>query len=121
MGKYKLKFDLQQDGTGKWYYAKYSTFRVLSEANNYKLQVDGFSGNAGTDAFGHHNGQQFSTIDRDNDLSSGNCAATRGGGFWWRACGWCNVNAARSTGDFLWQGLPGGGRLQLSRMWLQCK
>ena len=26
-GKYKLRFDLQQRYTGKWYYAEYSTFR----------------------------------------------------------------------------------------------
>ena len=50
--RYKLKFDLQQNGTGTWYYAEYSTFRVLSEADNYTLQVDGFSGNVSYDAFG---------------------------------------------------------------------
>ena len=33
-GRYKLKFDLQQRGTGRWYYAEYSTFRVQSEADN---------------------------------------------------------------------------------------
>ena len=69
----------------------------------------GFSGNASTDAFGlHHNGAQFSTIDRDNDgLSSGNCAAERGGGFWWRDCGagGCRVNGARSTDHFYWYDL----------------
>ena len=114
---------LQQDGTGDWYYAEYSTFRVLSEAYNYTLQVDGFSGNAGFDALGEwHNGEQFSTIDRDNDrASSGNCAALRGGGFWWRRCGGCRVNAARGTGYFHWWNLPGGRDLQLSRMWLECK
>ena len=123
-GKYKLRFDLQSRYTGKWYYAKYSTFRVLSEADNYKLQVAGFSGNAGHDVFGRdHNGQQFSTIDRDNDReSSRNCAARLGGGFWWgRKCGWCRVNGARSPDYFYWSRLPGGGYLQLSRMWLQCK
>jgi len=122
MGKYKLKFDLQSRNTSKWYYAKYSTFRVLSEAHNYKLQVDGFSGNVSHDALGdHNNGQQFSTVDRDNDQSSGNCAASSFGGFWWGHCGACCVNAARSTGLFRWVGLPGGDALQLSRMWLECK
>ena len=122
-GKYKLKFDLQSRSTSKWYYAEFSTFRVLSEADNYKLQRAGYSGNAGQDAFSqYHNGQQFTTVDRDNDLwSSRNCAAARGGGFWWWYCGWCNVNAARSTGGFSWDGLPGGEDLKLSRMWLQCK
>jgi len=120
--RYKLRFDLQQRYTGNWYYAEYSTFRVLSEARNYTLQVGGFSGNASRDALGRNqNGAQFSTFERDNDWVSGNCAASIGGGFWWqRSCGFCRVNAA-GTGYFYWVRLPGGDRLQLSRMWLQCK
>ena len=119
--RYKLRFDLQQRSTGNWYYAEYSTFRVLSEAYNYTLLVRGFSGNASFDALRYHNGQQFSTIDRDNDRESHNCAALRAGGFWWGDCGGCVVNGVRSTGNFYWSRLPGGYRLQLSRMWLQCK
>ena len=112
---------MQQNGSGTWYYAEYSTFRVLSEADNYTLQVGGFSGNASNDAFGfHHNVEKFSTFDRDNDWVSGNCAATYGG-FWWRSCGGCAVNGARSTYRFYWSHLPGADHLQLSRMWLECK
>ena len=86
-GRYKLKFDLQVLITGKWYWAEYSTFRVMTEADNYKLRVSGFSGNAGFDAFGDNpthgaNGMMFTTYDRDNDLSPrGNCAMKYGGGF----------------------------------------
>jgi len=121
--RYKLRFDLQQLSTGSWYYAEYSTFRVLSEADNYKLQVAGFSGNGSWDALiRDHNGQKFTTIDRDNDRSSSlNCAALIGGGFWWRHCGVCRVNGAGSTNYFYWGGLPGDDALQLSRMWLECK
>jgi len=118
---YKLRFDLQsRSNTSNWYYAEYSTFRVLTEADNYTLQVAGYSGNAGEDLFGiYHNGQMFSTYDRDNDLSSTtHCAAYWGGGFWYRSCYACGVNSARS---FHWFGLPGGDYLQSSRMWLQCK
>ena len=119
--RYKLRFDLQQRDTGDWYYAEYSTFRVLSEADNYTLVVDGFSGNAGWDAFGEHNGQKFSTFDLDNDPISGNCATGLGGGFWYSACGACLVNGARSSDNFYWAGLPRSRALQLSRMWLKCK
>ena len=52
-GRYKLRFDLQSRSNGSWYYAEYSTFIVLSEADNYTLQVDGFSGNASQDAVQH--------------------------------------------------------------------
>jgi len=122
--RYKLKFDLQsRENTSNWYSAEYSTFRVLSETYNYELLVSGYSGNAGRDAFGNQHSMMFSTYDRDNDQwSSGNCAASRGGGFWYRTCGWCGVNTARSAGNlFYWVGLPGGNYLQSTRMWLQCK
>jgi len=121
--RYKLRFDLQQNRTGNWYYAEYSTFRVLSEADGYMMLVGGYSGNAGRDAFGpSHNGEKFTTVDRENDrYTSLNCAALMGGGFWWRNCGRCYVNGARSTGWFYWDGLPGGRDLRLSRMWLECK
>jgi len=120
---YKLKFDLQSlSNTSNWYHAEYRTFRVLSEADNYRLQVAGYSGNAGTDAFGsrYHNGMMFSTYDRDNDqTTSSNCAVTHGGGFWFSSCSACNVNGA--GGYFYWYRLPGGNSMRSSRMWLQCK
>jgi len=66
--RYKLRFDLQSLHNRNWYYAEYSTFKVLSEADNYTLLVGGFSGNASYDAFAeYHNGAQFSTFDRDNE------------------------------------------------------
>ena len=119
---YKLKFDLQSRRNSNWYHAEYSTFRVLTEADNYKLQVAGYSGNAGRDAFGAHNGMTFSTYDRDNYRDpSGNCAVKIGGGFWYEFCGPCKVNGACSAARFYWKFLPGGDDLQSSRMWLQCK
>ena len=118
---YKLKIDLQSYWNNNWYYAEYSTFIVLTEADNYTLQVAGYSGNAVNDGFGWHNGLMFSTYDRDNDLWPGNCAATYGGGLWYNDCAWCAVNGDRNTAYFAWYGLPGGHELQTSRMWLQCK
>jgi len=121
--RYKLRFDLQQLRSGNWYYAEYSTFRVLSEADNYMMQVGGFSGNASIDALGYHNEQRFTTFDRDNDRwPTTNCAEWLGCGFWYHTCGWCRVNGARSSpAGFYWSGLPGGRLLQMSRMWLECK
>jgi len=121
--RYKLRFDLQQNGTGNWYYAEYSTFIVQSEADNYTLQVGGFSGNAGDALGGWNDDVQFSTFDGENDRHpSVNCAAVLGGGFWYGDwCGGCSVNGARGTDHFYWDGLPGSHDLQYSRMWLQCK
>ena len=119
--RYKLKFDLQLSKQSSWYNAEYSTFRVQSESDNYRLEVAGYSGNAGHDAVVYHNDATFSTYDRDNDRSSKNCAADYAGGFWYRDCFQCGVNNARSTLSFFWAGLHGDGWLRSSRMWLQCK
>jgi len=97
---------------------QYSTFRVSSEATNYRLHVAGYSGNAGRDSFTYHNGMMFSTYDRDNDRISEHCALGQGGGFWYNGCQFCGVN---DINRFDWAGLPGGQLLQTSRMWLQCK
>jgi len=119
---YTLRFDLQLRNTGNWYYAEYSTFVVLPEAHNYKLQVSGYSGNIGFDAFNmYHNGQMFSTYDRDNDKwPAVNCAVFFGGGFWYKASTNCGVNATKKY-FFQWFRQRGGKELQKSRMWLQCK
>ena len=122
--RYKLKFELQsRSNTSNWYSAQYSTFRVLPETHNYKLQVYRYAGNAGRDAFSNQNNMMFSTHDRDNDGSTGKCAAYWGGGFWYNKCFQCGVNVFYSEPPwgFSWNGLPGGHLLQSSRMWLQCK
>ena len=116
---YKLKFDLQSRKNGNWYYAEYSTFVVLPEAQNFKLQVAGYSGNAGGDALGYSNDMMFTTYDRDNDQYPGNCAKQYGGGFWYKKCSQCVVNLTNMrwyNGTF-----QSNWKLQTSRMWLQCK
>jgi len=117
-GRYKLRIDMQSSHNMYWYYAEYSTFIVLPESDNYRLNVSGYSGNAGDPLGRHHNGMMFSTFDRDNDLQSGNCAVYRGG-FWYRHCSSCCVNCHYNY--FYWSGLPGSSALKSTRMWLQCK
>ena len=121
-GRYKLRFDLQSRNHSYWYYAEYSTFIVLSEAHNYRMFVGGYSGNAG-DAFRSHNGMMFTTYDSDNDELSYNCAASRGGGFWFWSCDSVQINLPLVGGSetFSWNNLPGGDALQTSRMQLICK
>ena len=65
-GQYKVRFDLQAEASGKWYWAEYSTFIVDSEETKYRLTVDGYSGNAGN-ALRKHKGKMFTTFDSDND------------------------------------------------------
>ena len=123
--RYKLKFDLQSyRNHSSWYSAEYSAFTVLPEAYNYRLRVAGYSGNTGYDAFSDHNDQLFGTYDRDNDRwLAGNCAVSRGGGFWYTRCALCSVNGSRDRQrNFYWYGLAAGSwDLQTARMWLSCK
>ena len=91
---YKQRFDLE-DWDGNTAYAEYSSFVVNSEADNYRLLLGDYSGNASNDqaddrrnGFLYHNNMQFSTKDRDNDRKSGgSCVNVRGfGGFWYNYC-----------------------------------
>ena len=125
-GHYKLRFDLQT-GNLSWYYAEYSSFIVFGEADNYRMTVSGYSGNAG-DGFSVHNMMMFTTFDRDNDRWnntrwSNNCAVYNGGGFWYYGCSHANVNGVHGRGDnFRWyvRGIGTNTLLQTSRMWLMC-
>ncbi|XP_052800828.1 angiopoietin-1-like [Mya arenaria] len=111
----ELRIDLE-DFDGNEAFAKYSSFRILSEEHNYKLEVCGYSGSAG-DALDYdgddtwiHNGQEFSTRDKDNDKASGSCANIYEGGWWFNECfgaflnGKYFINGQRQGRD-RWQGI----------------
>ena len=84
LGNCSVRFDLQIT-SGTWFYADYSKFIVGNVADEYRLNITGYSGDAG-DAMSSHNGQRFSTYDNDNDDSVNNCAALNSGGFWFGHC-----------------------------------
>ncbi|KAH9487872.1 hypothetical protein Btru_067844 [Bulinus truncatus] len=87
---YEMRVDLKFNNTQ--YFARYSRFRILGEPENYRLQISGYSGNA-TDSFTeYHNNKMFSTFDKDNDRSSGNCAVTHSGAWWYNNCYHSNLN-----------------------------
>jgi len=88
--RYELRVDLVLNGTD--YYAVYDSFMILSESQNYKLKVAGYSGTAG-DALDGHNGMMFSTKDADHDVHGpGNCAQVYHGAWWYHACHAANLN-----------------------------
>lgn len=68
-------------------YAKYSTFSLGTDANDYPLTISGYdtSSTAGN-AFVDHHGEKFSTPDDDNDASTSNCAETFSSGWWFHDC-----------------------------------
>uniref|UniRef100_A0A6Q2X2K7 Fibrinogen C-terminal domain-containing protein n=1 Tax=Esox lucius TaxID=8010 RepID=A0A6Q2X2K7_ESOLU len=89
-GNYKLLVTLE-DWSGRKVFAEYASFRVEAEADFYKLRVGRYHGNAG-DSLTWHNGKQFTTLDRDHDVYSGNCAHYQKGGWWYNACAHSNLN-----------------------------
>ena len=98
---YELRIDMVFKTTGEKHYGKWSTFLVEGEANNYRLHISGFSSPSLTDMMNYHNGQQFSTRDRDHDSSRGDCSNAHKGGWWYNNCHHVNVNGlyGRRDGD----------------------
>ena len=89
---YTLRIDLS-DWEGEERYAVYTGFRIGSEFDNFKLHLDGYvSADSNVDdSLSYHNGMEFSTRDRDNDMDTRtgqSCAAKYGGegGFWFNSC-----------------------------------
>jgi hypothetical protein len=69
----------------------YDTFKVSSSSDNYRLSISGFHGNI-WDAMAYHNGQMFSTKDRDNDNGGFDCAIDTNGAWWFNACHYAHLN-----------------------------
>ncbi|XP_060555530.1 angiopoietin-related protein 7-like [Ruditapes philippinarum] len=90
-GNHELRIDME-DFEGNKAYAKYSHFKVHGEVDKYRLEVSGYSGSAG-DSLIRHNKMAFSTVDRDNDPYTGNCAKDYRGAWWYySSCHHSNLN-----------------------------
>lgn len=76
-----------EDFEGETKIAKYDSFAIGGEKENYALILLGkYSGDAG-DSLSYHAGQKFSALDLDNDSwVEGNCAQAHTGGWWYNAC-----------------------------------
>ena len=78
------------DFDGRRHFAEYEHFRIENEDQDYRIHVHGYHGNAGdslTPAWSNHDGQPFSTFDRDNDgRFYDNCAEKFHGAWWFRSC-----------------------------------
>lgn len=90
--RYELRVDLQ-DFQFNEVHARYFRFSLMDETTNYTMQIGGYdpSSDAG-DALSGHNGQPFSTFDRDNDRWTKNCAEEYGGAWWYTSCHNSNLN-----------------------------
>ena len=108
---YRLRVEVQERSTNLWYSAEYWSFKIGDElSDKYRLEVSGYSGDAGdslnfegTGNFGEpwqrHNGMKFSTVDQDNDKVTGyRCASNliRRGGWWFNTCMWSCLTCVES-------------------------
>eukprot|EP00794_Sanderia_malayensis_P000373 gene373-1006_t len=99
----KLRVDLKIHGTPiRSLYAEYSMIEIGNEADDYRLNVQGYSGTAG-DALAHCSGyyqygcsvgMKFYTRDRraHNTISTYNCGERFHSGWWHRNCVNANLN-----------------------------
>ena len=103
----QLRVDLA-DWEGNTSFAKYDQFSVGDEDSDYTLSVSGYQ-NASTagDSLAYHNGQRFSTPDRDNDVYGGHCAVYVHGSWWHRNCYWSLLTGKYYTSGGPWP-LPHG-------------
>ncbi|XP_078483478.1 microfibril-associated glycoprotein 4-like [Ciona intestinalis] len=124
-GNHRLRVDMTMCNRSKAF-AEFSNFAVGGADTNYTLTLDGHEtfSTAG-DSFTHHNGMQFSTYERDNDIhDSKNCAAAFKGGWWFVYCMSANLNGLFSPcaigGKYIhWKALDTTSLGSLS--WLEIK
>ncbi|XP_039978691.1 angiopoietin-related protein 6 isoform X2 [Xiphias gladius] len=87
---YKLRVALE-DWQGRQVFAEYDSFHLEPETDWYRLRLGQYQGNAG-DSLSWHNNKAFTTLDRDKDSYTGNCAHYQKGGWWYHMCAHSNLN-----------------------------
>ncbi|XP_053193700.1 angiopoietin-related protein 6 [Scomber japonicus] len=88
--QYKLRVALE-DWQGRQVFAEYDSFQLEPESDWYRLRLGQYHGNAG-DSLSWHNNKAFTTLDRDKDSYTGNCAHYQKGGWWYHMCAHSNLN-----------------------------
>ena len=94
-GEYELRVELRYNG--KSAYAHYDKFALADELGKYALTLGSYYGTAG-DSLSGHAGLPFTTLDRDHDTYSSNCAVVFTGAWWYGACHSSNLNGKWGEG-----------------------
>ncbi|XP_062618739.1 fibroleukin-like [Saccostrea cucullata] len=98
---------------GTTLYEMYDRFSVSDETGKYQLFLAGpATGTLGDSMIdtgfsrADLSGMYFSTLDRDNDRWSGNCAAYYGGGWWFNFCHYAFLNGPWSSESWIYLWYP---------------
>ncbi|XP_062973103.1 veficolin-1-like [Elgaria multicarinata webbii] len=98
-GTQQLRIDVTDFNNSRTY-AKYTSFKILNENNNYTLAVGSYLDGDMGDSLSGHNGAPFTTRDRDNDVYEiANCAVSFKGAWWYTACHSSNLNGLYLKGE----------------------
>ncbi|KAG6927287.1 ficolin 1 [Chelydra serpentina] len=97
-GNNELRVDLM-DFEAEKYFAKYQSFQMLGESENYKMILGDFLNGTAGDALTCHRNMMFSTKDRNNGLKSVNHAESYEGGWWFSDCLQSNLNGRHLPGE----------------------
>ncbi|KAL9701616.1 hypothetical protein quinque_005057 [Culex quinquefasciatus] len=121
---HELLVELEDFG-GAYKYARYASFAVAGEDQQYKLLVvDGYSGTAG-DSMEKHKGMKFTTIDRDYDTNPKNCAEITKGAWWFHQCHQSHLNGQhldeKNWNAINWNSGWGNQGLKFTRMMIRRK
>uniref|UniRef100_A0ABM5F5T1 Ficolin-2-like n=1 Tax=Pogona vitticeps TaxID=103695 RepID=A0ABM5F5T1_9SAUR len=91
MGENELRVDLT-DFDNIHVFAKYTSFRISGEADQYRLGLGNFAGGSAGDSLSGHNSMPFSTKDKQQDPNNSKCAETYKGAWWYSNCHSSNLN-----------------------------
>ncbi|OWF42077.1 Fibrinogen C domain-containing protein 1 [Mizuhopecten yessoensis] len=92
-GDTELRVDME-DFANNTAYAQYNKFAIGDAATNYRLNISGFSGNAGN-SLDRHNGYIFRT--HDNDTTG--CSVLYQSAWWYENCHESNLNGLYLSGN----------------------
>ncbi|XP_060107323.1 ficolin-1-like [Heteronotia binoei] len=91
LGENELRIDLI-DFDNRHTVAKYESFNISGEADQYRLALGAFLEGTAGDSLTSHNGMPFSTKDRQQDPGNNKCAETYKGAWWYNNCHHSNLN-----------------------------
>ncbi|XP_065433126.1 ryncolin-1-like isoform X11 [Chrysemys picta bellii] len=97
-GTYQLRIDAR-DFNESSTFAKYSSFKMLSERENYTLALGSYLAGSMGDSLSGHNNLRFSTHDKDHDTFGGSCAILYKGSWWYGQCHSSNLNGLYLKGE----------------------
>ncbi|XP_013913918.1 PREDICTED: ficolin-1-like, partial [Thamnophis sirtalis] len=100
LGENELRVDLM-DFLNKHSFAKYGSFQVAAESDQYRLTVGNFTGGPAGDSLKRHHNMSFSTRDKEQDPQKKKCATRFKGAWWYHGCHDSNLNGKYLLGEHL--------------------